>query len=177
MKNIDKNDNIVTKYNFNTSKNKYSITSLKAEADMLNAVNTFRRDNNLSTARNAYSWWKYILTAIAFSKDSITISEACDLVESRLNVTINRTVVGQLAKAVKGQSPCKIRREYTRSLPYIAKTAGLKFRKDTVLTNRGRRNFRFYFDNVDQAKKILFATNPETKLLFDTLKNLEPAVA
>lgn len=158
---------------FGASKTKYKVNNLKNEADMLDALNKYRRDNNLCTARNAYSWWKYILTAIAFSKDSITIAEACELVESRLNVTINRTVVSQLVKAVKGQTPCKIRREYTRSLPYLTKTAGLKFEKDTVLTNRGRRSLRFYFENIEHARKVLFATSPETKLLFDTLKKIE----
>lgn len=161
------NKNTVThKYNYNR---KVTVNDLQTEANMLQAINNFRRNNNLSNARNAYSWWKYILTAIAFSKDDITVAEACDLVENRLNVRINRSVIGQLVKAIKGQTPCEVRREYTTSLPFLVKAMDLHFQVNKS-TGRGRPSYSFYFVNREKARKVLFATFPETKMLFDTLR-------
>lgn len=163
----------VTEYTFDL--NQFNVNDLQTEADMLQALNEYRRENGLSTARNAYSWWKYILTAIAFSKNSITIAEACDLVETRLNVKINRSVIGQLVKAINGNAPDKVRREYTNGLPFIVKAIGLRYSKNTTST-RGRPSYKFTFNDRERARKLLFSITPETKLLYETLRKLDPGV-
>lgn len=153
---------IVTK---DYSNRRIIIDSLDQELSYVNAVNDFRRENGLPTARNAYSWWKYVLATLTYV-DSATYSDILTML-GEINITVNKSYSSHLAKAVDGVLPDTTRREYTNKLPTVLYF--LKIDVSTTPSVRGRDSLVFSYRDRKFARTWLKTNIPETNILFTQL--------
>lgn len=142
-----------------------TIDSLDQELSYVNAVNDFRRENGLPTARNAYSWWKYVLATLTYV-DSATYSDILTML-GEINITVNKSYSSHLAKAVDGVLPDTTRREYTNKLPTVLYF--LKIDVNTTPSVRGRDSLVFSYRDRKFARTWLKTNIPETNILFAQL--------
>jgi len=142
-----------------------TIDSLDQELSYVNAVNDFRRENGLPTARNAYSWWKYVLATLTYV-DSATYSDILTML-GEINITVNKSYSSHLAKAVDGVLPDTTRREYTNKLPTVLYF--LRIDVNTTPSVRGRDSLVFSYKDRKFARTWLKTNIPETNILFAQL--------
>lgn len=146
--------------------NKFTITSLDREIEITNAVNQFRVKNGLSKARNPFSWWKYALVAATYTNKAVTFKEIRETL-AKCNIHIDKTCCTLLSNAVRGYHPDFVRREYTRSLPWLANHAGLKVGVVSGLV--GRPSFTYVYNNPESARSFLIHAHPDLTQLFAQL--------
>lgn len=153
----------ITAYDFNNRK--ITIGSLDQELSYVNAVNDFRKSNGLPTARNAYSWWKYVLVTLTYI-DSATYNDILTML-GEIDIKISKSYSSHLARACDGVLPDFVTREYTNKLPAVLHF--LKIEVSTTPSVRGRDSLVFSYKDRKFARTWLKTNIPETNILFAQL--------
>jgi hypothetical protein len=158
-------------YTYKPSKNAPVIRSLRQDLDLTAALNEYRENNGLVRARNAYSWWKYAFAAlVAGPTTGLSMTEIRHQLHSKLGILINATSSGLLKNAVKGKSPCKVRRQYTKNLPMVTDLMELTISKRATPGKKGRPELVFHLRSRAVARRRLIAEFPELELLIVELE-------
>lgn len=141
-----------------------TINNLLKDIEATNACANFRQTIGGRAPRQAYCWWQATFVALTYHEDGLTAAETkCFLYETvgLKYASISSTF---LNGAITGIMP-GVRREYTRSLPYLAQVCGL--RNEIVESETGGRPPMSYrFENPVEARAILLTTFPELLPLF-----------
>lgn len=153
----------VTAYDYRNRK--ITIDSLDQELSYVNAVNDFRKENGLPTARNAYSWWKYVLVTLTYV-DSATYSDVLTML-GEIDIKISKSYSSHLARACDGVLPDRVERQYTNKLPAVLHF--LKIDVSTTPSVRGRDSLVFTYRDRKFARTWLKTNIPETNILFAQL--------
>jgi hypothetical protein len=151
------------------------VKNLNDDIALTHAINRFREENNMTKARNPYSWWKYVLATITYFPKGVEYTTVIDILNNIAGVKVNQTTSTLLARATAGNAPCIVRREYTVRLPNLAYDTGLiaSFNRSKVTKKNGRPAFQFKFQNAKEAREVILQNAPEMASLFDLLdKNL-----
>jgi len=176
MNTADNIDNPFFTYKFDGKKVKTNklVKNLNDDIALTQAINLFREQNNMTKARNPYSWWKYVLATITYFPKGVEYNTIVRILNNVAGVTVNRSTATLLARATAGAAPCAVRREYTVRLPDLAYETKLSasFSRKTAKTKKGRPAFKFKFDNADDARDTILSNAPEMKSLFDLLDKM-----
>ena len=145
------------------------IRSLAQDIQFVNEMNEFRLKNGLAKIRNALPWWKAAFVAATYFDGEFTFADIRALL-AESDFHIAGTGATLLKNAALGHSPSNVQREYTNTLPAVAKFAKLEF-VGTVApsSGRGRPTNVFKFKSAASARKWIIDTFPETAGLFATL--------
>ena len=160
-------------YKFNGTKvdTKSLVKNLSDDIALTQAINAFREENNMTKARNPYSWWKYVLATITYFPKGVEYATVIDVLNNVAGVKVNKSTSTLLANATAGAAPCYVRREYTVRLPDLAKNTKLiaSFNRNNVTKKNGRPAFQFKFVNAKDAREVILQNAPEMKSLFDLM--------
>jgi len=141
-----------------------NINTLSADIDAINNVRAYRQSIGATqSASYPYNWWQATLVVLTYMSEPTPTAVVEGILKDELGITL--TVRGTLlANAVGGVKPSKVRREYTKSLPALAKALGLTIGKEK--RNRGLSANTFYLRNRDKARATLLAQHPHLMPLF-----------
>lgn len=147
------------------------VKNLNDDIALTQAINLFRQENNMTKARNPYSWWKYVLATITYFPKGVEYSTVINILNNVAGVTVSKSTATLLARATAGSPPCVVRREYTVRLPDLAYNTKLSasFSRKNSKTKKGRPAFQFKFVNAKDARETILSDAPEMKSLFDLL--------
>ena len=147
------------------------VKNLNDDIALTHAINRFRQENNMTTARNPYSWWKYVLATITYFPKGVEYNTIVRILNNVAGVTVNRSTATLLARATAGTAPDYVRREYAVRLPDLVYNTKLSasFSRKNAKTKQGRPAFQFKFVNTKDARETILGTAPEMKSLFDLL--------
>jgi hypothetical protein len=149
------------------------VNSLNEQVIALEAINQYRISVGMASARNPYSWWKYLLAALTYypanaRDNNPTLRDLTEFVYATAHVKVPSTVTSIFANAVNQCEPDAVRREYTKNLPGICKLLGLVSGVDYDYDGKGRKPtwFKLTVSNRD-ARRLLIANYPEMAVLFE----------
>lgn len=147
------------------------VKNLNDDIALTQAINLFREENNMTKARNPYSWWKYVLATITYFPKGVEYTTIINILNNVAGVTINKSTATLLARAATGAAPNYIRREYAIRLPDLVYNTKLSvsFSRNNAKTKKGRPAFQFKFVNTKGARETILSNAPEMKSLFDLL--------
>lgn len=147
------------------------VKNLNDDIALTHAINLFREENNMTKARNPYSWWKYVLATITYFPKGVEYTKVIDILNDIAGVKVNKSTSTLLAAATAGAAPCIVRREYAVRLPDLAKESKLtaSYNRNHVKTKCGRPAFKFQFANTKEARDVILEHAPEMTSLFDLL--------
>ena len=153
---------------------KIQIQSLAEDIQATNALNKFHANSGFARARNPLPWWKAVMVAGTYFEGNFTLNDArCIL--ALVDFHIPATGATLLKNAVEGKRPSPCSREYTKTLPKIARSLGLNFVKTPATSSgRGRSASLFKFKSPENARNLIEAQFPETKGLFEILDQAWP---
>jgi len=173
MNTADNIDNPFFTYKFDGKKVKTNklVKNLNDDIALTQAINLFREENNMTKARNPYSWWKYVLATITYFPKGVEYTTVINILNDIAGVNVSKSTATLLARATAGAAPCVVRREYTVRLPDLAYNTKLtaSFSRKTAKTKKGRPAFQFKFANTKDARDTILSSAPEMKPLFDLL--------
>ena len=147
------------------------VKSLNDDIALTQAINLFREENNMTKARNPYSWWKYVLATITYFPKGVEYTTVINILNNVAGVTINKSTATLLARATAGAAPDYVRREYAVRLPDLVYNTKLSasFSRNNAKTKTGRPAFQFKFVNTKDARETILSNAPEMMSLFDLL--------
>ena len=147
------------------------VKNLNDDIALTHAINLFREENNMTKARNPYSWWKYVLATITYFPKGVEYTKVIDILNDIAGVKVNKSTSTLLAAATAGAAPCIVRREYAVRLPDIVQNTKLiaSFNRNKVTKKNGRPAFKFQFANSKEARAVILENAPEMTSLFDLL--------
>ena len=147
------------------------VKNLNDDIALTHAINRFREENNMTKARNPYSWWKYVLATITYFPKGVEYTTVINILNSVAGVNISKSTATLLARATAGTAPDYVRREYAVRLPDLVYNTKLSasFSRKNAKTKKGRPAFQFKFVNTKDARETILGTAPEMKSLFDLL--------
>jgi len=157
------------------------ITNINEDIATVNAQRVFRQSiRSKQQTRYAHNWWKssmVLLTkfaALAAGELQAGVKDEFDMNHSVAAFS------GLLIKAIDGNSPDSVQREYAKNLPGIVRATGLKYRRPTAAEITRINNSKvgrpgrpvkhvFYFQNNDKARAVLLVNFPDLLCLFTEL--------
>lgn len=144
-----------------------SINTIRKDIASTNALRQYR-DSIGSTAKCGYAqnWWQILMVALTYAPYPVTTAELREIVADRLGMDLSTVSTGLFIKAARGESPCRLRREYAKSLPLVALMTGLKARKSKVVGLKGKTPYAFHFKDNAKARKTLLNHFPSLDVLF-----------
>jgi hypothetical protein len=147
------------------------VKNLNDDIALTHAINRFREENNMTKARNPYSWWKYVLATMTYFPKGVEYTTVINILNEIAGVTINKSTATLLARATAGNAPCVVRREYAVRLPDLVQNTNLtaSFNRNKISKKNGRPAFQFKFENVKEARQVILLNAPEMASLFDLL--------
>ena len=147
------------------------VKNLSDDIALTQAINIFREENNMTKARNAYSWWKYVLATITYFPKGVEYTTVINILNSVAGVNISKSTATLLARATAGTAPDYVRREYAVRLPDLVYNTKLSasFSRKNAKTKKGRPAFQFKFVNTKDARETILSNAPEMMSLFDLL--------
>jgi hypothetical protein len=145
------------------------VKNLNDDIALTHAINRFREENNMTKARNPYSWWKYVLATITYFPKGVEYTTIINILNNVAGVKVNQTTSTLLARATAGNAPCVVRREYTVRLPNLAYDTGLIASFNRSNKKNGRPAFQFKFKNAKEAREVILQNAPEMTSLFNLL--------
>ncbi len=174
---MDTNTNARTfTYKFNGKKvdTNTLVKNLNDDIALTHAINRFREENNMTKARNPYSWWKYVLATMTYFPKGVEYTTVINILNDIAGVTINKSTATLLARATAGNAPCVVRREYAVRLPDLVQNTNLtaSFNRNKITKKNGRPAFQFKFENVKEARQVILLNAPEMSSLFDLLDKI-----
>lgn len=142
-----------------------NINTLSADIDAINNVRAYRQSIGATQrASYPYNWWQAALVVLTYMSEPTPTTVVSGILQDELGLKL--AVSSTLLKnAVGGVKPDKIRREYNKSLPALAKSLGLAVGKTKVVGVR-RPVSTFYLRNRDKARATLLAEHPHLMPLF-----------
>lgn len=171
MSNTATASNTSVSYTFKSGKGLPLIRNLRQDLEVTAALNEYRSVHGLVKARNPYSWWKYVFAAlIAGPSSGQTITEARQLLHSKLGVDISAASSGLLSAAVRGKSPCKIRRQYSKNLPAVIDAININIIRRATPGKKGQPALVFQMKSRPAARRKLLAFFPELEPLIELLE-------
>ena len=145
------------------------INTLSDDISSTNGIRQFRQVGGINQrAVNPYSWWQAAVVMLSFKGEGNIMEIFTDL-ENRTGLNYKTVMCSHLLRAAAdGAEPSSIRREYTKTLPYIVKTLGLRYR--TVKGNgRCGKMFVSRFTHPEKARSVLLTSFPGFIHLFAEL--------
>lgn len=171
MSNTATASNPTVSYTFKTRNGLPLVRNLRQDLEVTAALNEYRSIHGLVKARNPYSWWRYAFAAmIAGPSAGQTMTEIRSQLRSKLGVEISASSCALLAAAVRGKSPCKIRRQYARNLPTVVDEIHVNILRRATPGKKGQPELVFHLKNRPLARKRLLALFPEMEPLIQLLE-------
>lgn len=146
--------------------NQITVNSLLEDVQATNEIKRYRRSiGSTQKPRNPYSWWQACLVLFTYTDDEgITLAEAKQLLEETTGMEYSLFFANHITDAIDGMAPDPVKRQFTRSLPGLVRSTGLKYRQGTA--PHGRPPFLFFYRDPKKARNILLTTFPELMPLF-----------
>jgi len=147
------------------------VKNLNDDIALTHAINRFREENNMTKARNPYSWWKYVLATITYFPKGVEYTTIVDILNEIAGVKVQQSTSTLLARATAGSAPCIVRREYAVRLPDLVQNTKLtaSYNRNKITKKNGRPAFKFKFENTKEARQVILMNAPEMTSLFDLL--------
>jgi hypothetical protein len=147
------------------------VRTVRQDLDLTFALNEYREANGLVRARNAYSWWKYVFAAlVAGPNTGQTMTQIRMLIKAKLGVNVSPSSGHLLSGAVRGKSPCRVRREYTKNLPAVTAMLDVVTGRIRLPGQKGAGELIFGLKNQAAARRDLIKTFPELEALIAELE-------
>ena len=146
------------------------INNLTEDIQATNATRKYRATiRSRQFAKYAHNWWQSSLVLLTRYNNNLSAVE----IESGLAAIFDMchrisNFSGLLIRAIDGELPDYVYRQYANRLPAIVKATGLKYRVNSEdYSGRGRpTKYVFYFKNSEVARNVLLTRFPELLPLF-----------
>jgi hypothetical protein len=145
------------------------INSLGQDIAATKTINAYREAHGLAKVRNPYAWWVYAAVYLTYFPNGITAGK----IRSGLADTGIQTNPGlsyQLQLFANQTERDVVQRNYTKNLPGIAQTIGLRSANKPTAKIKGPRQVRtFSLKNTKLGRQVLLTNFPHTAELFSYL--------
>jgi hypothetical protein len=149
-----------------------TIVTLTDDISSTNGIRQFRRVGGINQrAVNPYSWWQAAVVMLSFKGEGSMMEIFTDL-ENRTGLNYKTVSCSHhFRAAADGVEPSSIRREYTKTLPYIVKTLGLRYRTVNPPSGHhgGGKRLVFWFNHPEKSRSVLLTSFPGFIHLFAEL--------
>jgi hypothetical protein len=145
------------------------VNTLGQDIKATNAINAYREAHGLAKVRNPYAWWVYAAVYLTYFPKGITAGNIRSGLDE-LGIQTNPGLSYQLQLFANQTERNVVQRNYTKNLPGIAQTIGLRSANKPTAEIKGPRQVRtFFLKDTRLGRQVLLTNFPHTTELFSYL--------